>query len=83
MLRRWLNRPLTNNPFQTALIYGMAALMLNNSINSFWVTDQNPEGLTGFPGYVLLFFSIGFCTWLSNRENDWLRAIRKAESSSK
>lgn len=80
MLRRWLNRPLTNNPFQTALIYGIVALALNNSINSFWVTEQNPDGLTGFFGYLLMFTSIAIGIWMSNRENDWLRDIRKAEA---
>lgn len=81
MLQNWMSRPLTGNPFQTALIYGMVALMLNNSINSFWVTEQNPDGITGFPGYAVLFLSVGFCTWLSNRENDWLRDIRRNQKT--
>jgi len=80
--QRWKSRPLTMNVWVNALFYGFVAVTTNNLINRFWVTPQNPEGLTGFFGYVVLFFSVGFCTWLSNRENEWVSEIKKAEKAS-
>ena len=77
--QRWKSRPLTMNVWVNALIYGFLGVALNNLINRFWVTPQNPEGLTGFPGYLVLFLSVGLVTWTSNRENDWVKEIQKAE----
>lgn len=81
MIRRWMSRPLTMNVWANALIYGAVGVTLNNSINSFWVTPNNSEGLVGFPGYAVLFLTVGIVTWLSNRENEWVKEIQKAEKS--
>lgn len=76
----FLNRPLFNNKWRIALWYGFIAVMLNNLINHFWVSDKSPEGLTGFPGYAVLFLSVGLCTWLSNREIEWLARIKRNQN---
>jgi hypothetical protein len=79
MLNKFMNRPLFNNKWRIAIWYGLIGVMLNRCINNPWVTDTNPEGLTGFPGYAVLFLSCGICAWISNREIAWLNEIQRSQ----
>lgn len=78
MLNRFLNRPLTMSELRNTCIYAFLGTAINHLINSFWVTDSNPEGLMGFPGYALLFLSMGLCMWINSQENRWVREIKKS-----
>lgn len=80
-MQNFLNRPLFMNIWANALFYGFLGVTLNNCINHFWVTEKNPEGLDGFAGWAVLFLSIGLATFISNRENDWVREIQKAQKT--
>lgn len=81
MLERFLNRPLTMNRWRNIVIYCWVGILLNKAINGPFITQASPEGLTGFPGYAVLFLSLGFTCWMSNRENDWVDAIRRQEEA--
>lgn len=73
------SRPLHMSTFRNTLDYAMVAFLLNNSINSFWVTKDNPEGLTGFWGNLVTIMSFGLCLWLCRKENHWVNEIRARE----
>lgn len=77
----WMRRPLSSNTWLTGWFYAYLMIVANNQINSFWVTPENPEGLTGFPGYALLagLFSIGL--WFSVQENKWALDLKRKTSS--
>ena len=77
--RNFMNRPLHMNKTRNWVFYSLMAMMLNNGVNRFWVTDSNPEGLTGFPGSLLLAFSFLLCFTIAVKENHWVDEIRYKE----
>lgn len=77
----WMNRPLSSNSWVTGWFYGYLMVVANNQINSFWVTPENPDGLTGLPGSLLIVSLLCVGIWFSMQENKWAAELaRKSQS---
>lgn len=76
MFEYFTSRPLHMSVWRNSLFYAVLGIVINDAINHFFVTDTNPEGLTGFPGYAVLFLTFGAMTWLARQENGWANEIR-------
>ena len=81
LFNQWMNRPLSSNSWTTGWFYGYLMVVANNQINSFWVTPENPEGLTGLPGSLLIVSLLCVGIWFSVQENKWASELaRKSQS---
>lgn len=76
MFRYFTSRPLHMSLIRNTMFYIFLGLVINNSIHELFVTDSNPEGLTGFPHYVVFLFTMAAMVWMIRQENGWVNEIR-------
>ena len=76
-MKSFMRRPLTMSRFSNGFLYTMLVWTINSLVNSYWVTENNPQGLTGTPGWAVLLGSLVFCNWLAYQENIWIDQIER------